>query len=51
MEDRASFIFKNKKGNCYCFAAAFYYVARQLGYDACRGLGDPCGNPSVPLRA
>ena len=23
---------------------------RQLGYDACRGLGDPCGNPSVPLR-
>ena len=33
MEDRASFIFQHKKGNCYCFAAAFYYVARQLGYE------------------
>ena len=21
-------------GNCYCYAGAFYYVARQLGYDA-----------------
>jgi glucan-binding YG repeat protein len=26
--------FENHKGNCYCFAAGFYYVAKYLGYDA-----------------
>ena len=33
-EESAIFMFKNHKGNCYCFAGAFYYMARQLGYDA-----------------
>ena len=26
-------MFETGRGNCYCYAAAFYYLARQLGYD------------------
>lgn len=26
--------FENRRGNCYCYAAAFYYLAKGLGYDA-----------------
>lgn len=33
-EDYAIFMFKNHRGNCYCYAAAFMYMARQLGYQA-----------------
>lgn len=33
-EESASFLFANHKGNCYSYAAAFLYMARQLGYDA-----------------
>ncbi len=33
-EESASFLFANHKGNCYAYAAAFLYMARQLGYDA-----------------
>lgn len=27
-------MFEHKKGNCYCFAGQFLYMARRLGYDA-----------------
>lgn len=27
-------MFTTKRGNCYCYAAVFYSLARQLGYDA-----------------
>ncbi len=30
----AQYGFTNKKGNCYVMAATFYYLAKQLGYDA-----------------
>lgn len=33
-EESAIFMFKNLRGNCYCYAAAFMYMARQLGYQA-----------------
>lgn len=33
-EESALFMFENKKGNCYCFAGQFLYMARRLGYDA-----------------
>ncbi len=33
-EESAVFMFTNGKGNCYCFAAAFMYMARRLGYQA-----------------
>lgn len=33
-EERALFMFEHKKGNCYCFAGQFLYLARRLGYDA-----------------
>ena len=33
-EESASFLLKNMRGNCYCYAAAFCYMAKQLGYDA-----------------
>ena len=33
-EESALFMFEHKKGNCYCFAGQFLYMARQLGYDA-----------------
>ena len=33
-EESALFMFKNKKGNCYCFAGQFMYMARRLGFDA-----------------
>lgn len=26
--------FENRAGNCYCYAAAFYHLAKGLGYDA-----------------
>ncbi len=26
--------FENRQGNCYCYAAAFYHLAKGLGYDA-----------------
>ena len=31
--DEALTMFETGRGNCYCYAAAFYYLARQLGYD------------------
>ena len=31
--ESATFMFTYGKGNCYCFAAAFLYMARRLGYD------------------
>ncbi len=33
-EESAVWMFTYKKGNCYCFAAAFMYMARRLGYQA-----------------
>ncbi len=30
----AEFGYVNKKGNCYVMAATFYYMAKELGYDA-----------------
>ncbi len=33
-ESCAVYMFTNSKGNCYCFASAFMYMARQLGYQA-----------------
>ena len=27
-------MFETGRGNCYCFTSVFYYLARQLGYDA-----------------
>lgn len=35
-------IFSTGKGDCYNFAAAFYYLARRLGYDATAVVGS-CG--------
>jgi len=31
-EESALFMFEHKKGNCYCFAGQFLYMARRLGY-------------------
>lgn len=33
-EESALFMFEHKKGNCYCFAGQFLYMARRLGYNA-----------------
>lgn len=33
-EESAVFFFQNKRGNCYCFAGSFLYLARQIGYQA-----------------
>lgn len=33
-EESAVFMFEHKKGNCYCFAGQFLYLARRCGYDA-----------------
>lgn len=33
-EESALFMFEHKKGNCYCFASQFLYMARRLGYNA-----------------
>ena len=35
-EESALFMFEHKKGNCYCFAGQFLYMARRLGYKAAR---------------
>ncbi len=32
--ESANFWFAHHRGNCYCFAAVFHYLARQLGYQA-----------------
>lgn len=32
--EEALFFFENNRGNCYGFAGAFLYLARQLGYEA-----------------
>ena len=32
--EEAQFFFENNRGNCYSFAGAFLYLARQLGYEA-----------------
>ncbi len=34
LTESASFWFANRKGNCYCYAAVFLYLSRQLGYQA-----------------
>lgn len=31
--DEAMTMFETGRGNCYCYAAVFYYLARQLGYN------------------
>jgi hypothetical protein len=31
--ESALFMFQHKKGNCYCFAGQFLYLARRLGYE------------------
>ena len=28
------YAYENNKGNCFCFAASFYWCAKELGYDA-----------------
>lgn len=33
-EESTLFMFEHKKGNCYCFAGQFLYMARRLGYNA-----------------
>lgn len=33
-QESATFMFTHRRGNCYCFSAAFMYMARQLGYQA-----------------
>ena len=33
-EESAVFMFTNGKGNCYCFAGAFLYLARRIGYSS-----------------
>jgi len=33
-ESAALWMFRNKKGNCYCYSGAFLYVAHRLGYQA-----------------
>ncbi len=30
----ATTMFSTKRGNCYCFSAVFYFLAKQLGFDA-----------------
>ena len=30
----ATTMFSTRRGNCYCFSAVFYFLARQLGFDA-----------------
>lgn len=32
--DEALTMFRTKYGNCYCYAAAFYYLSRWIGYDS-----------------
>ncbi|MBR6408218.1 MAG: hypothetical protein IKS19_06555 [Clostridia bacterium] len=34
MADKAKILFTEEKGNCFCFASAFAYVAKTLGFDA-----------------
>lgn len=33
VRESAEFMFKNKKGNCYCFASCFFLMAQRLGYE------------------
>lgn len=35
----AEYILKNKKGNCFCFSAAYTCIAKVLGYEAREGVG------------
>lgn len=32
--ENALVMFQTRYGNCYCYASVFYFLARQLGYDA-----------------
>ena len=32
--ENARVMLQTKRGNCYCYASVFYYLSRQLGYDA-----------------
>lgn len=32
--ENALVMFQTRRGNCYCYASVFYYLARQLGYEA-----------------
>ena len=32
--ENARVMLQTKRGNCYCYAAVFYYLSRNLGYDA-----------------
>lgn len=33
VEESATFMFKNMRGNCYCYASCFLLMARRLGYE------------------
>lgn len=33
VEESATFMFKNLRGNCYCYASCFLLMARRLGYE------------------
>ncbi len=41
-------MFKTKRGNCYCYAAVFYSLARQLGYDAVAIAGKVNNSNPIP---
>ncbi|MEE3334141.1 MAG: transglutaminase domain-containing protein [Ruminococcus sp.] len=48
-EKYASYMFKHRKGNCYCFASSFALIAKSLGFDTRINIGDittPGGGPS-----
>jgi len=34
LPESAGFWFQHRKGNCYCYAAVFLYLSRQLGYQS-----------------
>ena len=44
----AKTMFSTKRGNCYCYSAVFYFLARQLGYDAKLISGKVNNNNPVP---
>ncbi len=47
----ASYLFKNKKGNCYRFASAMAYIARVLGYESRVAAGGVSSHSSGSLSA
>ncbi|MCD7762525.1 MAG: hypothetical protein LUI14_04895 [Lachnospiraceae bacterium] len=47
----ASYMFKNKTGNCYRYAAAMVYIARVLGYDSRLAVGGVTSSSTRSLSA